>query len=218
MKLGKGIYFVTGIDTDAGKSYATAYMAKKFSDSGLGVVTQKFIQTGCDADQVSEDIVTHRRLQGLGLLPEDLDHTTCPIIYKLPSSPHLAAEQQGECVDCAVIERSTEILASRYDVVLVEGAGGVMVPLTRDYLTADYIVDHAMQTIVVSSARLGSLNHTLLTLEYCKSRGIDVVAVVYNLFPKTDITIEKDTARWIVAYLKLNFPNAEFVELPIFDF
>lgn len=77
----KQTYFISGIDTDAGKTYVTAALARRFMDAGLSVVTQKFIQTGNTG--LSEDIEAHRRLMGTGLLPEDLDGTTAPVIFTL---------------------------------------------------------------------------------------------------------------------------------------
>ncbi len=212
--LDKPSYFISGIDTDAGKSYATALIAQLAKEQGKSVITQKFIQTGCDPRDISEDIITHRRLQGIELMAEDHARLTTPQIFRLPSSPHLAAELDGMQVDVDRITQARMELESRFDLVLVEGAGGIMVPVRRGYLTADYIVEHSMPTIIVSSARLGSLNHTLLTLEYCRSRGIEVAGVVYNLFPESDPHIEKDTREMIQDYLREFSPSCWMIDLP----
>lgn len=116
----KRAYFVTGIDTDAGKSIVTGVLARALSARGERVITQKFIQTGCDG--LSEDIETHRRIMGIGLLPEDEDGTTCPIVFTYPASPHLAAAIDGRDIDLTLIGRSTEKLLQKYDTVLIEGA------------------------------------------------------------------------------------------------
>lgn len=210
MKFDKKTYFISGIDTDTGKSYATAMIADLIEGQ---VITQKFIQTGQDPADISEDILTHRRLQGISVLPEDLDRTTCPLIFRLPSSPHLAAREEGKVIDISVIERSTERLLERYDTVLIEGAGGLMVPVTASYLTADYVVDHSLALILVVSAKLGSLNHSLLSLEYCRMRSIDVVAVVYNRHISTNDIITADTESMIRNYLSVHYPTAEFLYL-----
>lgn len=210
MYFDKKIYFISGIDTDAGKSYATAMLAKNAIST---VITQKFVQTGQDPTQISEDILTHRRLMGVELFEEDVDKTTCPIIFRLPSSPHLAAREEGKVVNIGFIERSTEILASRFDLVLIEGAGGLMVPVTESYLTADYIVDHKLPLILVVTAKLGSLNHALLSLEYCRNRGIDLAAVVYNTHISTNDIITADTAKMVQGYLGAHYPAAQFVTL-----
>ena len=132
----KRAYFVTGIDTDAGKSIVTGVLAQALSARGERVITQKFIQTGCDG--LSEDIETHRRIMGIGLLPEDEDGTTCPIVFTYPASPHLAAAIDGRDIDLTLIGRSTEKLLQKYDTVLIEGAGGLYVPLSEAYRTIAY--------------------------------------------------------------------------------
>lgn len=210
MKFSKGSYFITGIDTDIGKSYAVAFLAKAVIASGFSVITQKFIQTGCDPKDVAEDIITHRKLMGVELFAEDIDHTTCPVIFRLASSPHLAAHEEGTTVDVKLIENSTKILETKYDVVLIEGAGGVMVPIEGDYLTIDYITSHKLPTVLVTSARLGSLNHSLLTLEQMRQRGVDLSGVVYNMYGAGCDTISNDSAGYIERYLVKHFPNAWF--------
>ena len=108
----KKVYFVTGIDTDAGKSIVTGVLARDWAGRGRRVVTQKFIQTGCPG--LSEDIETHRRIMGTGLLPEDLDGTTCPIVFTYPASPHLAAAIDSRRIDLSLIGKCTEKLLEKY--------------------------------------------------------------------------------------------------------
>ena len=171
------IYFISGIDTDAGKSYCTAWYAKQLSQNGQRVITQKFIQTGNTGH--SEDIDLHRRIMGTGYLPEDKE------------------------------------LARRYDIVLVEGAGGLMVPLTEEYLTIDYIAEKNYPLIFVTSGKLGSINHTLLSLEAVKHRGITLDTVLYNLYPTVeDTTIQNDTMQYIRDYLARHFPETKFEVVP----
>lgn len=133
----ENVYFVSGIDTNIGKSYATGYLAREWNKNGIRTITQKFIQTG--NTELSEDIELHRKLMGTGLLPEDKEGLTMPEIFTYPCSPHLAAEIDKRAIDFNKIERATEALSEKYDAVLLEGAGGLMVPLTRDLLTIDYI-------------------------------------------------------------------------------
>ncbi|WP_289825909.1 dethiobiotin synthase, partial [uncultured Duncaniella sp.] len=98
-------YFVSGIDTDAGKTYVTGYIARHLMDTGKRVITQKFIQTGNVG--FSEDIELHRRIMGTGMLPEDIDHTTAPVIFSYPASAQLAARIDGKEIDLDVIDRAT---------------------------------------------------------------------------------------------------------------
>ena len=207
--------FISGIDTDAGKTYATAWLARKFMDEGLTVVTQKFIQTGNTG--YSEDIVAHRRLMGIGLLPEDRDMTTAPIIFTYPASAQLAARIDGRDIDLGLVDKSTGILSSRYDVVLIEGAGGLMVPVTDDFLTIDYIESRKLPVALVTNGKLGSINHTILSLEALKSRGIKVEYILYSQHLDTDKTIADDTVGFITRYVARNFPETELLFVPVYN-
>ena len=206
------ILFISGIDTDAGKTYATAWLAKRFIATGQTTVTQKFIQTG--NHDFSEDITRHRELMGISPLPEDLDHTTAPIIFSYPASAQLAAELDGKEIDLTIVDKSTEILASRYDNVLIEGAGGLMVPITDDFLTIDYISSRKLPVALVTNSKLGSINHTILSLEALKSRNITVKYVLYSTHLDADATISADTKRYVKQYLAKHFPETELLFVP----
>lgn len=207
------IYFISGIDTDAGKSYCTAWLACELARSGKRIITQKFIQTGNEGH--SEDIDLHRRITGTGYLPEDREGLTMPQIFSYPCSPHLAARIDNRPIDFKKIERATQELAHRYDTVLVEGAGGLMVPLTDDFLTIDYIAEKKYPLIFVTSGKLGSINHTLLSFEAIERRGIELDTVLYNLYPTVeDTTIQEDTLQYIRNYIEKHFPNTKFMEVP----
>lgn len=179
----KGTFFITGIDTNIGKSYATGWLAREWNSKGIKTITQKMIQTGNVGH--SEDIDLHREIMGIPFTPEDKEQITFPIVYSYPASPHLAAEIDDRIIPIEKITESTRILQSRYDVVLLEGAGGLMVPITRRYLTVDYIADQQLPVILVTSGRLGSINHTLLSIEALVNRNIPLYGIVYNTFPKT---------------------------------
>ena len=207
------VYFVSGIDTNIGKSYATGYLARKWNEAGIRTITQKLVQTG--NEDVSEDIALHRRLMGTGWLREDDERLTMPEIFSYPCSPHLAAEIDRRPIDFDKIERATETLSERYDAVLLEGAGGLMVPLTRDLLTIDYIARHHYPLVFVTSGRLGSINHLLLSLEAADRRGIRLHTLVYNLFPEEDdALIRQDTEEYIRHLLKEKYPEARLEVVP----
>ena len=102
-------------------------------------------------------------------------------------------------------------MSERYDSVLLEGAGGLMVPLTTELLTIDYIVQEKYPLIFVTSGKLGSINHTLLSLEAIQKRGIVLDTVLYNLYPTVeDKTIQNDTMEFIQTWLKKYFPETKF--------
>lgn len=207
------VFFVTGIDTDAGKSMATGVIARTLLHKGVKVITQKFVQTGCTG--ISEDILKHREIMGIAPLPVDEDGTTCPYVLTYPASPHLAAEIDKVDIDVTRIHMATEKLDSLYDIVLLEGAGGLYVPVKRDFLTIDYIAEYGHALILVSSSRLGSINHTLMSLELCRLRGIEVKYVVYNDFPGDSELIRNDSITVIRDYLDSHIPNCRLLELPV---
>lgn len=204
--------FISGIDTDAGKSYCTAWLARQFMDKGLTVATQKFIQTGNVGR--SEDIELHRRLCGIEPLPEDKDLTTAPVIFSYPASAQLAARLDGREIDVTAIDRSRELLSSRYDVVLIEGAGGLMVPITDDFMTIDYISSRSLPLALVTNGVLGSINHTVLSLEAIASRGIRLEYLIYNMHFDSDKIIAEDTRSFISRYLRRHFPDTEMLFVP----
>ncbi len=204
-------YFVTGIGTDVGKSWATGWLAKRYMNEGKTVITQKFIQTGNEGR--SEDIEVHRQIMGIQMTEEDKELITAPEIFSYPCSPDLASKIDNRAIDFNKIEKATEILESRYDVVLIEGAGGIMVPLKGEYLTIDYIKDHELPAIVVTNGQLGSINHTLLTLYAIEEYGIKLAEVVYNHHFDKDPIICADTITYLKRYLDKHFPAVILTEM-----
>ncbi len=206
------IIFISGIDTDAGKSYATGYIAKSLAEQGHKVITQKFIQTGCT--DYSEDIDLHRKIMGIPYLPEDTDHTTAPVIFSYPASAQLAAQIDKREIDLAKVDEATTKLALKYDTILIEGAGGLMVPITDSYTTIDYVSSRHLPIALVTNGRLGSINHTLLSLEAIKHRSLTLKWLIYNKHFDTDPIISADTLRFIRRYVTLNFPETETIIIP----
>ena len=208
------VYFISGIDTGIGKTYTTGYLAKLWNEQGQKTITQKLIQTG-NVD-ISEDIEQHREIMGMGWFPEDQSKLTMPEIFTYPASPHLATQIDGREIDFQKIADATQQLTEKYDLVLLEGAGGLMVPLTSDLLTIDYIAEKKFPVILVSSGRLGSINHTLLSLEALKIRGLELYALAYNLNDESqDALISQDTAAYLKAYLAQHFPKALWIDIPV---
>ncbi len=204
--------FITGIDTDAGKSYATGWIARGMIDAGINVITQKFVQTG--NTDFSEDIDIHRKLMGTGIFPEDRLHTTAPEIFTYPASPDLAARIDGRELDLNAISDATDALEEKYGNVLIEGAGGLMVPLKGEYLTIDYMREHNLPAILVTNGRLGSINHTLLALSALRNARIRLFAVIYNSHFDKDKIICEDTRNYIRQWLDRHFPDALYLEMP----
>ena len=135
------VLFITGIDTNIGKTFATGMIACALAEKGKKVITQKMIQTGCT--EVSEDIEMHRKIQGIPFTEEDKAGLTCPYIFTYPCSPHMAAAKDGRRIDLDTITQATRRLRETYEYVLLEGAGGLMVPNDMESLTIDYVKEQA---------------------------------------------------------------------------
>ena len=217
------VLFVSGIDTDIGKTYVTGLLAKALMQQGKNVITQKLVQTGVAVDgngemSIADDIIMHRQLMSLPLQPCDLDFTTCPYRYEKPASPHLSARLSKKTLNIEMITEATHCLQANYDVVLLEGAGGLLVPITEHLLTLDYIAEQGYPIVLVTSGRLGSINHTLLSLEAITARGLSVHSVVYNHIHddtnNTDFEIANSTIEFLQQYLKQHYPATHWLQIP----
>lgn len=211
------VLFIGGIDTDIGKTVATGQLAKALHQQGHKVITQKLVQTGCS--NIAEDIVAHRHMMGIPLQTVDKNGMTCPYVFSKPASPHLSSALEHTVIEAKLITASTNALLKDYDIVLLEGAGGLMVPITDTLLTLDYIAAQGYPIVLVSSGRLGSINHTLLSIEAIKNRSLTLHALIYNQwqpdssYPK-DNEIVDSTRQYLYNYLQANHPQSYWVDLP----
>lgn len=182
---------ICGIDTGVGKSVATGLLAGFLLAQGHSVITQKPVQTGCKGK--AEDILLHRRLMGTSWNEFDEQGTTCSYCLPFPASPHLAARIADTTIQPEKIRLDSETLASSHEFLLVEGAGGLLVPLSDELFLLDYLQQCGYPLILVTSPRLGSINHTLLALEVITSRNIPLLGLVYNLYGQNPVEIVRDS-------------------------
>jgi dethiobiotin synthetase len=210
------VIFITGIDTGAGKSIATGLIARYLYKNNKSVITQKIIQTGCG--KTSEDIALHRKIMGIDLNEDDEKGLTCPYTFKYPASPHLAAQMEQKEIDTDFIVYATNELNKKYETILLEGVGGIYVPLTADISVLDFIEIHNYPVIVVTSAKLGSINHTLLTLDALKNRDLNLLGIIYNMFPKQEKEIVQDTREVFEKFISQFWFHSAIIDIPIFDF
>lgn len=202
-------FFITGIDTDIGKSVVTGIIARHFLLKGKKVTTMKPVQTGCTG--IAEDILTHRSIMGIEPDQFDIDGTTAPYVFYYPASPHLAAELENKTINLDLIDKCLKTLEDDFEIVLIEGAGGIYVPITRNYTTLDFIADRSIPAIVVSSPRLGSINHTMMTIEMLKMRNVPISALIYNMYPYEKKEIADDSLKVI-----RHFSEKAELEFPVF--
>ncbi len=203
--------FISGIDTDIGKTYACGALAKTLFTMNFSLYTQKLVETGCDSG-VSNDLLMHEKIVGkrFNLAKADLH---CPYRFLTPASPHLSAQIDGKIIDTTYLGQQMKNLSKQCEHLLVEGAGGLCVPLNDEEMIVDYIVDHRLPVILVTSARLGSINHTLLSLELCRKKNIDVRAIIYNHYPNVTFEMLENTRQTIKKYMRKFFSETLWLEL-----
>jgi len=191
----KNAVFVTGTDTGVGKTVVTGLLGRFFEEEGRKVITQKWVQTGCDG--IPGDIDAHMKAIGTdGRDVEKYRSDMAPYVLKFPSSPHLAASMEGKHIDAGKIERAFRRLEAEFDVVLVEGTGGLLVPISDEKVIADIVERLGLPVLVVAENRLGAINQTLLTVEALKKRALQIEGIVFNrLSEDGDDLILKDNMR-----------------------
>jgi dethiobiotin synthetase len=191
------IIFVAGTDTGAGKTVVTGLLAGYLSDRGYKVATQKWVQTGLSGSAKS-DIAGHIELMGKTRSRDIAENgLTMPFSYKFPSSPHLAARLEGKMPDPKKIAASLRALSKDFDVALVEGTGGLMVPFNNDLLFVDLVKKLNIPVILAAGNKLGAINHTLLSLEAINSRKIKLLGVVFTDIAKDKELILEDNAKTV---------------------
>lgn len=172
-------FFVTGTDTEIGKTFVTATLTRALAATGRRVAPIKSLAAGqefVDGRWVNEDVATLLAAQNLGLLDADVG----PLQFREPCAPHIAARLEGRSIDRDALLAAIRVTAGKADLALVEGVGGFRVPLTDSWDTADLAVDLGLPVILVVGLRLGCINHALLTAEAIRARGLRLAAWVAN--------------------------------------
>ncbi len=168
----KGI-FITGTDTGVGKSIMSAGLARLLLNRGVSVGVFKPVASG---GSVSED---GKLLQKAAKLPDSAYAGIVPIHYKQPLAPWVASWKEGK-VDLAKVEKAYQKAKASCDFLIVEGVGGIQVPIARNFFVTDWMLKWKLPVLVVARAGLGTINHTLLTVETLQKRKIKVVGVLVN--------------------------------------
>ena len=190
--------FVTGTDTGVGKTIVTGLLARFLKETGHSVITQKWIQTGSSG--LSSDIETHLEIMGSDKKDiRDYLSRVLPYIFKTPCSPHLASKIEGKKISAEKIKKSFKILSGEFDFVIIEGVGGALVPFNEKRLVIDIAKELDLAVLVVAGNKLGAINHTLLTIEALKNRGMKMLGVIFNNAKGEDKKILADNPRVIQA-------------------
>jgi dethiobiotin synthetase len=206
-------FFITGTDTGVGKTVITAALIKAIGLLGLKVCGMKPLETGClksefkafdpssgrgfqssefkvkDEELVPSDGMFLREIAGMS---DPIDFIT-PIRFKNPLAPLPASEIEGISVDFQKIQKAYTELSKKYDVIIVEGIGGLLVPITRDYSVLDLAKDFGLPLIIVSRPGLGTINHTMLTVNCATKEGLNVAGIIINYSHPPEGTLAEDT-------------------------
>lgn len=171
-------YFVTGTDTGVGKTVVTSAIASSLKRRGIDVGVMKPIATGTPQKGrfKSEDAgILHS-----AALTEDDEERINPIFLPIPASPYDVSKTLGLKIDMELVLRKYNELSESHQMILVEGIGGIMTPITKDYFVADMIKQMKLETIIVTRATLGTLNHTVMTVDMCRKYQIPVKGLIIN--------------------------------------
>lgn len=180
-------YFVTGTDTDVGKTLVGCALLHAFVAQGKRVVGMKPVAAGCDAKGHNDDVL---QLIVAGNVAAAYGQIN-PYCFPLAIAPHIAAQRAGVVIQFSRIVQSYQELAAQADVVIVEGVGGFLVPLNEQQDSADLVKELDIPVIVVVGIRLGCLNHTLLTVEAISAHGLTLAGWVANII-EADMTMREE--------------------------
>ena len=173
-------FFVTGTDTEVGKTLVSGALILKLREQGINAMGFKPVVAGTYKDAngmtFNEDLETLRIASNLK--PREL--SLCPYVLDRPAAPHLVAKEQGLQLEMDVIKQAFQNIRNRADCVVVEGAGGLLVPLNDDEDLGDFAIEINLPVILVVGMKLGCLNHTLLTYEAIKARNLKIAGWVAN--------------------------------------
>ncbi|MEG6584503.1 dethiobiotin synthase [Dendrosporobacter sp. 1207_IL3150] len=212
--------FITATDTEVGKTVITGAIAAALKARGLNIGVVKPLASGGFTDNngqlVAEDATFLMKAAGINEDKRALVNTVC---LQLALTPAVAAVQAGITIDMPEVISNCRLAGNEFDRVIIEGVGGITAPLWEDYLVADMIVELNLPAIIVARPNLGTINHTVLTAEYAKQRGIKVAGIIINKWDEQNAgVLEHSNIAYIERLTKLpilgKFPASETISVP----
>jgi len=179
--------FVTATDTDIGKTYVCAGLAYALKKSGIDVGIMK--PFACGVKQKIGFSSNDLTILTNAAMVDDAEDIINPFFFPIPASPYTAAKNLGVKIDIEYVMECFRKLDEIHDIVLVEGIGGIMTPILKDYAIIDLIKDLMANTIIVTSSKIGTVNHTVLTCNMCKNMNIPIKGLIINNFDSTGYPI-----------------------------
>ena len=198
--------FVAGTDTGVGKTHVAAALLSALRNAGRDAVVMKPVQTGA---RTAADLEVCSKLAGWK--PADRERRDlCPYRFPYAASPHLAARRHNAVIAMRTLLGAFDRLCRRHDALVVEGAGGLLVPLSARMLQVDLIERMGIPVVLVARPGLGTLNHTLLSVEALRARRRPIAGVGWSMFPRPPDGIARENA----CYLRSHFAPVPVLELP----
>ena len=179
--------FVTATDTDIGKTYVCAGLAYALKKSGIDVGIMK--PFACGVKQKIGFSSNDLTILTNAAMVDDAEDIINPFFFPIPASPYTAAKNLGVKIDVEHVMECFRKLNEIHDIVLIEGIGGIMTPILKDYAIIDLIKDLMANTIIVTSSKIGTVNHTVLTCNMCKNMNIPIKGLIINNFDSTGYPI-----------------------------
>jgi dethiobiotin synthetase len=195
--------FVTGTDTSIGKTLITASLAWKFAKEISKICVMKPFATGISEYSKkfkSKDLAILARAVRLEEKQENLN----PYFYPLPCSPHMASALLNlppPSLEYAI--KKYKLLRKKYDYLLVEGVGGIMVPINNKYTLLNFIKQTKLGVIIIATPKLGTFNHILLSIKICQSNGIPIKGIVINKMPNNPTQVEEEIPVFVSEYTNI---------------
>jgi len=181
--------FVTATDTDIGKTYVCAGLAYALKKSGIDVGIMK--PFACGVKQKIGFSSNDLTILTNAAMVDDTEDIINPFFFPIPASPYTAAKNLGVKIDVEHVMECFRKLDEIHDIMLVEGIGGIMTPILKDYAIIDLIKDLMANTIIVTSSKIGTVNHTVLTCNMCKNMNIPIKGLIINNFDSTGYPIDE---------------------------
>ena len=195
-------YFITGTDTGVGKTSITGGIAGSMRKIGIDVGVMKPIATGFSQKSGFKSTDVTKLVEVASI--KDSEDLINPVFLPLQTSPYDATKLLGLSVDMPLIFEQFKKLVSLHEILLVEGIGGIMTPITKTFFVADMIKGMGIETIIVTRATIGTLNHTVMTCKVCKDYGIKIRGIVINNFDEKGTPAEKNAPKTL--YELTNIP------------
>jgi dethiobiotin synthetase len=179
--------FITATDTDIGKTYVCAGLAHSLKKLDINVGIMK--PFACGVKQKTGFSSNDLTMLANAAMVDDDETIINPFFFPVPASPYTAAKNLGVKIDIAHVMECFRKLDKTHDIMLVEGIGGIMTPILKDYAIIDLIKDLDANTIIVTSSKIGTVNHTVLTCNVCKNMNIPIKGLIINDFDSTGYPI-----------------------------